>query len=1319
MRFGKTTTAVAVLSAMAAMSAVAQENMLHGLGWIAESNPGSVAKGSDFVVNSNRSMADVQAEGLGASAGFGAGALLRLISTAQVHVIGVDAADASAAKLIVTGNQLDGNVSTLGGAATVNSILFSGQGERKSLQSSQLSVGDAVAGGIDAKGAEFFALLGSASLQIPGRASANAILVQSSDVVNSRLSNWGNKAHAIRSFGGAALANTLTASRARLEGAQVHQLDNEARDLSATGGEVGIGYGVMAEGKLEGAALGNSVALANTKLVQGELLQKDNAADFVYGQGGGAQANSISLTDVQQAQGLQVTQVQNEARHVVAFGGSGSVLKGALASVDNSASALGNSVNLDRTALQGRNTYAQQNNKASNLNAQGGVALGNSVWALDASMANSHVVQTDNVAKQVGTNGGAAALMAGAIGAKEQASRAGANSLVVAGPDAKLGNTTVVLQGNEASAMDVQGGQAMANSVLVDQRASVDDTQLVVRQNKASDISTEGSEASVGAGLLWKMQQDAVVLANSMAAVDSTLGGARARLVEGNTASFLHAQGGSIVANSLSLEKGDGAGSRLEGGVLIKGNTVRDVRTEASTEGNQLSRSHTRARAAVNSTLLHDDAQLDAASSASLVENVASTISGLGGTALVHSLAVYRGATVQGSHVVIQDNQASQIVAQGDHHQQLGAGAHRHGIAVASSAYLEGDGRTLKDSLLDVRNNQAERLHADGALVLANALTLRGEGLLDTSSVVIRGNEAGAAYGFAQTTRGIFGLNEKTTQANVLLNSLDVQAPIYAGKIHLQGNKASGVDAKDASVTLNSVQQAKEASVVRNLDVTLAGNEVDFALATNGWNAAANSILQGGEAGGLRSVIVGNKAKVEASSGDALANSVQVRKNSGVQGGQVDIAFNESTVTGSGVAASVRTEGPGMGSAKVRIAANHSNVSQGGTSASVLNSGSAAGTQVNIIGNKGSASNGGTAHSVSNSGSLGGQISILGNHGNASGGTLSSVVSSSRLGGNINIMGNHGQAGAGSNANSVVNEGVANARIALIGNHGTANSASMANSVRNSGTLVGSVTLVANQATSNTGSIANSVANKGMMNANVTIAANRATVNSGGMANSVDNTGMLSGRVTVVGNQATASTGGTANSLLNKGTMNGNVTIAGNSATVSSGGVANSVVNSGVMTGRITLAANQGTANMGGTANSVVNKGVMIADVTVAGNRGDASMGGVSNSVVNNGVMAGKVLIAGNQSKAVGGISNSVINNGVVAGTVSIVGSRSAAAPGMVSGSVINTGALVGAAAVAANRPAVANPGYTYALPSTGVINQSVVIAPAVNLTFN
>ena len=73
---------------------------------------------------------------------------------------------------------------------------------------------------------------------------------------------------------------------------------------------------------------------------------------------------------------------------------------------------------------------------------------------------------------------------------------------------------------------------------------------------------------------------------------------------------------------------------------------------------------------------------------------------------------------------------------------------------------------------------------------------------------------------------------------------------------------------------------------------------------------------------------------------------------------------------------------------------------------------------------------------------------------------------------------------------------------------------------------------------------------------------------------------------------------------------------------------------------------------------------------------------------------------------------------GVGAGAVkTIVGNMSAAAAGMTSGSVRNLGgAVTGAVGVAGKVPVAANPGYTYTIPSTGVVNQSVTVLPAFNI---
>ena len=56
----------------------------------------------------------------------------------------------------------------------------------------------------------------------------------------------------------------------------------------------------------------------------------------------------------------------------------------------------------------------------------------------------------------------------------------------------------------------------------------------------------------------------------------------------------------------------------------------------------------------------------------------------------------------------------------------------------------------------------------------------------------------------------------------------------------------------------------------------------------------------------------------------------------------------------------------------------------------------------------------------------------------------------------------------------------------------------------------------------------------------------------------------------------------------------------------------------------------------------------------------------------------------------------------------------------MTSGSVRNIGgAIVGSAGVVGNMAYAANPGYTYATPSVGVVNNSVTVVPAFNIVSN
>ncbi|MDO4723776.1 MAG: hypothetical protein Q4A97_03320, partial [Comamonadaceae bacterium] len=1082
-------------------------------------------------------------------------------------------------------------------------------GERKRLQGSQVTVAGNEAGDVHAQGAELYALLGSASLQIPGRASANSVLLQSTDVENSEISNTQQRAQGVRSVGGSALANVLTASQSGLQQVRIHQHGNVASEILASGASAALGYGALAQAKLEGAALANSIALAQTQLSNSRLHQQGNEARQIVGAGGGAMANSMALTQMNgQVRDWHAVQQGNVAQRIGAFGGEGSVLMGALASVDNHASALANSINLDRTRLAGRNAHTQTGNEAQDVQARGGVALANSIWALQAQLDASGLTQQGNRAQQVRTNGGSVSALGGALGAMERSSRAGANSVLLA-DQAVLKNMQVLQQGNQAQGLDVRGGQVMANSVLADQQASLQDGQVLIERNQAQGLSTQGGQEELAGGLLWKAQQDAVVLANSLAVVGSQWHSPQLALAA-NRAEQLHADGGSITANSVSLERGDGAGSALHAPVWLRGNTAIEVQTQAQSTRSAISSSHTRARAALNAVLLHDGSSVDADSQLQIAGNQAELVSGMGGTALVQSLAAYRGASLVRTPVTIENNRAQGIHARGEHHQTLGYGSSRHGIAAVNSVYLEGQqGASLRDSHVYVQANRAEELHADGALVQANTLALSQNGRLRESHVQVRNNRAASVSAFAQTTSGLFGSNERKSFADVNLNALDIQAPLHASTLLVEDNRVERVDAQEGSVSVNSVALGQKGQGLRALELHVAGNQATGVRSSQGQQALVSSVAIDGTASNTRFDVVGNQAQqVHADATGAEASSVQADGGSSVTHSSISVTGNRASIGTGGTVASVKNRQSGrIAQSRITIANNQASATQGGANASVLNSGSLGNAAITISGNRGSA-NAALANSVRN------------HHG--------------RLGGQIAILNNRGQAAAG------------------------------------------------------------------------------------GVLNSVDNSGSLSGSVTIVGNQGQASGNALANSVHNSGSMNGRIVLAANKANASSSGVANAVKNQGQFLGRVNIVGNDGTASTGGTVNSVVNNGMMAADVSIVGNRGSASMGGVSNSVVNNGLMAGRVLIAGNQSSTAGGTVNSLINHGVMMGAVNIVANRAGAAPGTTTGSVVNAGALVGVAGVAANVPHVANPGYTYALPSTGVINQSVVIVPAFNFVF-
>jgi hypothetical protein len=331
----------------------AQESMLAGLGWHKNSAGTQVDGNSQLLVLDNKSTGPVVATGGKGSALANAGMRVDLASTAQANGIGLAAMDVRQSQLLVLGNRVNGFIHALGGAATANMVLAASGEGTKQLTASRLQVLSNRAADVAAFGAKAEVLLGTGSLQMPGRASANSVLLDATDVRNSEVALVDNEARQITSIGGSALANALTAARSKLVDTRILHTGNRAEDVRAGGGSGGVGRGTIAQVDLTGVAAANAVTLASSELKGAQLVMADNKATQVIATGGSALANSISFTDHQLAgsAGYQAAVSGNTARNVQAWGGEGSILGGALADVRMSASALANTISVTRGEL--------------------------------------------------------------------------------------------------------------------------------------------------------------------------------------------------------------------------------------------------------------------------------------------------------------------------------------------------------------------------------------------------------------------------------------------------------------------------------------------------------------------------------------------------------------------------------------------------------------------------------------------------------------------------------------------------------------------------------------------------------------------------------------------------------------------------------------------------------------------------------------------------------------------------------------------------------------------------------------------------------
>ena len=1153
----------------------AQESMLGGLGWHKNSAGTEVDGTSRIGVQGNQSTGPVVSTGGKGSALANAGMRVDLAGTAQANGIGLAAMQVRQSQVQVLGNQVNGFVHALGGAATANMVLAASGTGAKPLTSSQVMVQGNRAAEVAAFGAKAEVLLGTGSLQMPGRATANSVLLDATQVRNSELHVSGNEARGITSIGGSALANALTAARSSLDATLIVQTANLAEDVRAGGGSSGVGRGTIAQVDLSGVAAANAVMLASSELKGAQLTLAGNEARQVIATGGSALANSISFSDHQLAgsAGYQGSVSGNRARNVQAWGGEGSILGGALADVRVSAAALANSISVSRGELAAGPVHRLSGNEARDVVATGGGAAANSLWLDNATVQGGQVLLAGNAAEQVRTAGASGSIGGGVVGAMERNGRALANT-VVADHQSTLDRATIAVSGNQGRSITGSGGLAAANTLMVTE-GRVQGSTVTLAGNRADGVQSTGYAAQAGGGLLFSASQQSAALANTLAVTGSQLD-ASTLTVAGNTASRLNARGGALMANSVALENGSGAPSQLSAAGTLSGNNASDIATTADSASGAggLAGRESRARAAANALVLHNGALIDASSPWLIAGNTARNVQALGGTALVNALAAYRGARVQGSPVVIAGNTADDIRATGSGAQALGVGTKSNGVLAANGLYMDGSGATaLAQSTLQVVGNTARGLNADGGRINANALAINAQGRVDGSTFTLAGNMASdvRSEGREGTVAGFAAFGKGVGQANA--NAIQVLGSMRAASLQLLGNTAGRVHATEGLAAANSFSQGAGGRVDA-LQALIAGNTAGSTQADGGSTALANSVQVDGTVQGSSVQVAGNQGTAQASGRDGLANSVRAQSRGRIAASSVTVTANQGSAQ-QGVANSVDVGGSLQGGS-ITILGNQGSAREGGTINSVVGNGRITGSQITILGNAGSA-NGGVANSVRADGSItASSITILGNQASAQGGN--SKVS--------------GVTGSGS---------IRGSQILLAGNTGRATGGGLVNGVHNRGSITG---------------------------AQLVLTGNQGNATGGGTVNSVDNRGQLSGRVLIAGNRGSATLGGTVNSLVNQGVMAGTVVIAGNQGNAAVGGVSNSVINQGVITGAVTIVGNMSAAAAGMTSGSVRNVGGAITGVVgVAGSAAFAANPGYTYTIPSTGVVNQSVTV--------------------------------------------------------------------------------------------
>lgn len=1072
MRLHRYRCVVACAASLAAGGAVAEPVLPE---WFTY-HPGSTVQGGSRVqVHGNTATADIAAGGGGLYVAGGLGGSVELPGAVQANGIDLSALDVTDARLGLLANRAEGFVSAIGGAASANAMLLSGGGSRRALAHSDLQLRNNTAADVQANGGRAQLLVGAASLEMAGRASANSLQAEDSALRNARVDIAHNQARDVSSLGGAALANATSVVRGDVDGLQVVQGHNRATGVRAGGVNASLGWDVLGELELRGVAGANAVLLrgeTRAALVGLALAQQRNSGDAVSAFGGSALANSVQVQVARDGalRGYGALQQDNQAREVHALGAQASMLGGALFSLQAGAVALANSVSLADTTLAEGTRHVLSGNQAERVQAVGGAALANSLWLQQSQTRASPVALLHNSAQDIDTSAGGISIGMGSVIEFQRNGRSLANSVALEG-NATLNDSPTVLMRNSAATVRGEGGVAAANAVVVSGGA-VQGTRLALIGNDASAVQSTGFKGSVGAGLLFATNQQALVLANSLGVFGSSVDAAGLMLAH-NRASALSAQGGKIMANSVSVEA-EGGASRLSARTSLRGNTAQQASTGASNLSGpaHVYSEESKARAALNAVVLHNNAEADVQSVLDIAHNQAALVGALGGTALVNSIAAYRGARIGTSTIALGRNEANDVRAGGSYAQVLGVGKARNGVLVANGLYMEGPGGSgvqLHGATVGLQGNVAQSLDANGGRLNANALAINSTGAVHGASIAVRGNRAATvtSQGEEDAVAG-YAFNGGVGYTNA--NAVQVLGALRGGSLALLDNVASNVSAVHGVALANSVALQGDTQALR---LRSGRNTADDVFAQDGHKALAASVLNEGQVDDATVSLHRNAAGARAEDDDAMAASVRNRGDGRIGGAsRATLAHNRGQVRGRGTLNALDNHGQ-IDASHITILRNQGSVQDGGIVNSVVNGGRIGSSRVVLLGNTGRAERGGVVNSVVNGpqGEMNGaRITLVGNTGTArQGGIVNSVDNRKLLTGEVLIANNRGTAERGGIANSLVNEGRMTGRVVISGNTGSASDSGIANSVINRGDISGTVTIHGSTTTAGAG----------------------------------------------------------------------------------------------------------------------------------------------------------------------------------------------------------------------------------------------------------